>query len=96
MDQQQIAGKMMEYNKSLFDSTFKTISTIQDQSEKMLTAFMEKAAWLPDDGKKVIADWLSTYRKGREDIKAAADDKYEKVASYFMKNETAGSARMQK
>jgi hypothetical protein len=96
MDNQQITGKMLEFNKSVFDSTFKTINAIQDQSANMLISFIDKATWLPDDGKKTIADWISTYKKGRDDFKAAADDKYEKVANYFMKHENADNAKVKK
>jgi hypothetical protein len=96
MDQQQITKEMMEFNKSVMDSTFNAISSIQDQSVKMLTAFMEKATWLPDDGKKAITDWVSAYKKGRNDFKAETDKKYETVANYFMKNESATISRMKK
>lgn len=96
MDQQQIAKEMMEFNKSVFDNTFNAITSIQDQSEKILTTFMDKADWLPDDGKKVITDWISTYKKGRDEFKTATDDKYKKVASYFMKKENDSTSRRNK
>ena len=85
MEQQQIIKEMIKFNKSVMDNTFNSISTIQDQSTSTLTSFIDKTAWLPDDGKKAIADWLSTCKKGRDDFKAAADDKYEKIANYFIK-----------
>jgi hypothetical protein len=96
MDNQQITGKMLEFNKSVFDSTFKMIIAIQDQSECMLTSFMDKATWLPDDGKKAITDWISTYKKARNDFQAVADDKYEKVANYFSKIENTANATTKK
>ncbi|MEN6359937.1 MAG: hypothetical protein ABFD59_07770 [Smithella sp.] len=85
MDQRQIAKGMIEFNKSLLDNTFSAISTIQDQSAKMFTDFMDKANWLPDDGKKAINNWLAAYKKGRDDFKTATDEKYEKVANYFLR-----------
>ena len=85
MDQRQITKGMIEFNKSVLDNTFSAISTIQDQSAKMFTDFMDKANWLPDDGKKAINDWLAAYKKGRDDFKTATDEKYEKVAKYFLR-----------
>ena len=85
MDQQKITQEMIKFNKSALDDTFNTITTIQDQSARMFTAFMDKAHWLSDDGKKAINDWLAAYKKGRDDMKAATDEKYEKVANYFMR-----------
>jgi hypothetical protein len=88
MDNQKIAKDMVEFNKSLFDNTFDAISSIQDQSGKMFASFVEKAAWMPDDGKKAINNWISTYKKGCEDFKAKADERYEKAASYFTQTKT--------
>ncbi len=96
MDQQQITKEMMEFNKSIFDNTFNTITSIQDQSEKMLNSFMEKALWLPDDGKKAIKDWISAFKKGRDDFKTATDEKYETVADYFLKKGNLASPGMKK
>lgn len=96
MDQQQITREMIGFNKSVLDNTFNAISAIQDQSASMFTAFMDKANWLPDDGKKAITDWVSAYKKGRNDFKAATDEKYEKVANYFIRKENTGSPGMKK
>jgi len=88
MDPQLMTKSILQFNKSLFDSTFKTISIFQEQSERMITSFVDKAAWLPEDGKTVIHNWLSTHKKLRDEIKAAADDKYETITDYFTKNNT--------
>lgn len=96
MDQQQIAREMIEFNKTLLDNTFNAINTLQDQSARMLTAVIDKANWLPDDGKKAINDWVSAYKKGRDDFKAATDEKYEKVANYFIRLGNVGTSGMKK
>ena len=83
MDQQQIVREMIEFNKSVLDNMFNAISTIQDQSAKMFTAFVDKANWLPDPREKAINDWVAAYKEGRDDFKTATDEKYEKVADYF-------------
>ncbi|MHB8139624.1 MAG: hypothetical protein ACYDGO_14730 [Smithellaceae bacterium] len=85
MDQRQIAKGMIEFNKSVLDNTFSAISTIQDRSAKMFTDFMDKANWLPADGKKAITNWQAAYKKSRDDFKKATDEKYEKVANYFLR-----------
>ena len=72
------------------------ICSIQDQSASMFTAFMDKAHRLPDDGKKAINDWIAAYKKGRDDFKTATDEKYEKVANYFMEGENTGASKMKK
>lgn len=96
MDQRQITKGMIEFNKSVLDNTFNALSTIQDQSAKMFADFMDKANGLPDVGEKAINDGLAAYKKGRDEIKTATDDKYEKVANYFTRGENTGASAMKK
>jgi hypothetical protein len=88
MEQKQIARQMMEFNKTAFDNSFSAMSALQDQTEKLVLGFLDKAAWFPEEGKKAINDWVISYKKGREDFKAAADESYKKVADYFAGAET--------
>jgi hypothetical protein len=83
MDQKQIAKQMMDFNKNAFDSSFGAMTVLQDQTEKLVLSFLDKAPWFPEEGKKAINEWVKTYKKGREDFKTAADASYKKVAEYF-------------
>lgn len=85
MDQKQVFQQMIEFNKTAFDNSFGAMSGLQDQTEKMLLSFLSKTPWIPEEGKKVISDWIASYKKGREEFKTAADDQYKKVAAYFDK-----------
>jgi hypothetical protein len=87
MEQKQIARQMMEFNKTAFDNSFSAMSALQDQTEKLVLSFLDKAAWLPEEGKKAVSDWVISYKKGREDFKTAADESYRKVADYFAQPE---------
>ena len=87
MDQKQIAKQMMDFNKTAFDNTFNAMTILQDQTEKLVFRFLEKAPWFPEDGKKAVNEWVKAYKKGREDFKAYADDNYKKVTDYFAKAE---------
>lgn len=85
MDQKQIAKQMMEFNKTAFDNTFNAMTVLQDQTEKLVFRFLDKAQWFPAEGKNNINEWVKAYKKGREEFKAAADENYKKVADYFAK-----------
>ncbi len=87
MEQKQIARQMMEFNKTAFDNSFSSMSALQDQTEKLVLSFLDKAAWFPAEGKKAVNDWVTSYKKGREDFKNAADENYQKVADYFAQTE---------
>lgn len=83
MDPRQIAKQMLQFNKTAFDNTFDAMTVLQDQTEKMVTMFMDQAPLLPAEGKKVINDWLKAYKKGRTDFKTAVDENYKKVEEFF-------------
>jgi hypothetical protein len=83
MDPKQIAKQMVDFNKTAFDNSFEAMSALQDQAEKMFSATMEQTSFFPAEGKKLINEWIRTYKKGREDFKAAADENFKKVEAYF-------------
>jgi len=84
MEPKQIAKQMVDFNKTAFDNSFDAMAVIQDQAEKMITAMMhQQTAFFPEEGKKLINDWLKTYKKGREEFKAAADENFKKVETFF-------------
>lgn len=87
MEQNLLAKQVMEFNKTAFDNSFNAMSAIQDQTESLVLSFLDKAAWFPEEGKKAMSDWILSYKKGREDFKAAADQSYQKAAEIFTQTE---------
>lgn len=83
MDHKQIAKQMIQFNKSAFDNSFKAMSLVYDQNEKMIEAFLGQANWLPEEGRKALKEWTMSYKKGCEAFQKQVDENYEKVASYF-------------
>lgn len=83
MEQKQIVKQMMDFNKKAFDNSFSAMSELQDQTEKLVLNFLDKAEWVPEEGKKALQDWIVNCKKSRNDFKAAADDGYRKVAEFF-------------
>ena len=96
MEQKQIAKQMMEFNKTAFDNSFSAMSALQDQTETLVLSFLDKAPWFPGEGKKAINDWVASYKKGRNDFKAAADNSYQKVADYFAGIESQQTTKARK
>jgi hypothetical protein len=79
----QMLKQMLDFNKTAFDNSFSAMLTIQEQNEKMVSTFLEQAAWIPEEGKKLIQEWVDTYKKGCGDFKKTADDNYKKVVDFF-------------
>jgi hypothetical protein len=78
---------MIEFNKMAFDNTFGAIVTFQEQMEKMTNAMLVQSAWLPEDGRKALDEWIKSYKKGRDDFKKVVDEGFQKVESFFNKTD---------
>lgn len=83
MDHKQIARQMIQFNKTAFDNSFSAMNMVYEQNEKMVDTFLSQAAWLPEEGKKAISDWMAAYKNGCGEFKKLVDDNYAKVATYF-------------
>ena len=83
IDANQMLKQMLEFNKAAFDNSFNAMLTIQEQNEKMFHTFLEQATWIPEEGKKLIQEWINAYKKGCEDFKKTGDANYTKVVEFF-------------
>jgi hypothetical protein len=83
MDQKFIAKQMIQFNKTAMDNSFKAMTMVYEQNEKIAGVFLEQATWLPEEGKKAIKDWMTTYKSGCENFKSLVEDSYAKVDSFF-------------
>ena len=83
MDPLKLTKQMIDFNKASFDNTFTAMILLQEQTEKMVNAFMEQATWLPGEGRKALNEWVETVKKGREDFKKVVDQGFGKVEDYF-------------
>ena len=63
MNQFTFAKQMLDFNRTTFANTFGAMRLFQEQSEKMITTFVEQVDWIPSEGKKAIADMAVTFRK---------------------------------
>ncbi len=85
MDQKQIAKQMIQFNKTAFDNSFSAMTMVYEQNEKMLETFLGQASGLPEEGKKAIKEWMTSYSTGCSDFKKQVDENYAKVEEYFEK-----------
>ncbi|MCK7507327.1 MAG: hypothetical protein MZV70_26970 [Desulfobacterales bacterium] len=83
MDPKQIAKQMIVFNKTAFDNNFRAMQALQEQTERLVNKFWDKSPMFPEEGKKVISDWMTAYKKGCEDFKSVVDDNFKKVEDFF-------------
>jgi hypothetical protein len=61
MDSKNLMKEMVDFNKMAFDNLFNAMNILQDQMEKIVSMYPEKAPWFPEEGKKLITDWVKAY-----------------------------------
>ena len=83
MDPKQVAKQMIQFNKTAFDNTFTAMTVLQEQTEKMMSMFLEQSPWIPAERKKDISDWIKAYKRGRDNFKIVVEDNYKKVEDFF-------------
>lgn len=87
--------QLVEFQKAAIDSTFDAVSAFQDQQEQYLNDMMERASFMPDEGREVVHQWVDAFRRGREDFKTTIDKSYELVEQYFDRQDAENSEEQQ-
>jgi polyhydroxyalkanoate synthesis regulator phasin len=83
MDQNAIVKQLIEFQKTTVDNSFNALKMVQEQTEKIARSFLDQANWLPEEGKKVVDQWMNAYKKGQDDYKKVVDENFKKVEDYF-------------
>jgi hypothetical protein len=83
MESTKIAKQMIDFQKTTFDNSFSAMVMLQEQTERMANTLLDQATWMPEEGKKVVNDWVKAYKKGREDFKKVVDDNFKMVETFF-------------
>ena len=88
MDQKILFKQMIDMQKVAFDNSFKVMTTIREQGEKMANMVLEEASWLPEEGKKAMTDWIGTYKKGYDNFRDAVAENFNKMQDCFVVSES--------
>ncbi len=74
METPKIAKQMIGFQKVVFNNSFNSLATVQDQTETMVKNFMGQFPWVNEDAKKQMDESYAYIKKARDDFKKAVDD----------------------
>jgi hypothetical protein len=83
MDQKDVFRQMMKFNKQTFENTFNALVVFQDQSEALFNGMLDRATWMPEEGRKAVGDWVKAYKKNREDFRKSVNDGFGKLEDFM-------------
>jgi hypothetical protein len=87
MNTLQIPKQIIEFNKMTIDKSLENMMLLQDQSQRFTSGLLDKSVWMPEEGKKAINDWMKSYKKSFEGMKAASDEGYKMMSKIFSNGE---------
>ena len=73
-----MAKQMIDFQKTIFNNSFNTLSVFQNQTESMIKSFTGQLPWMTEDGKKQISENFNLAKKAGDEFKKAVDDGYAK------------------
>lgn len=81
MNNEEMTRQMFKLHKSSFDNSFSAFVALQDHMEGLLKIFIDQSPVINDEGKKMINQWVSAYKKERDNFKKAVNKGYDKTES---------------
>jgi hypothetical protein len=90
METEKMAKQMVDFYKSTYDNSYNAMVMVQEQMERGVRTMLDQATWLPEEGRKVLDEWLKAYKQGREELKKTVEENYKKVEEFFVNASKAG------
>lgn len=78
METVKFARQSLLFQKTIFENSFNALVLSQDQTEKMVSAYLEQLPWVTEEGRTSLKDTVDMAKKARDDFKKAVDEGYKK------------------
>ena len=77
MEAMKFVQPVMNANKIAFQTWFQSVSAMQDQAEQMMNYAWKQSPMVPESSKKMVNEWMSMFKKERENVKKTVDHSFE-------------------
>lgn len=69
MDSSDLFKQMLDFQKTVFNSSFNTMSVVKNRVEKIMGMYVEQVEWSCDKWNNAVNDWTESYEHGCEALK---------------------------
>ncbi|MDA8307998.1 MAG: hypothetical protein M0Z81_14375 [Deltaproteobacteria bacterium] len=83
MREETMGRQMIDLQRIGVDGMIDYAITLWNYTGSMFNWFLNQAGWIPEEGKKVITEWINTNRKGCETFKDAVDNGYSNLEKFL-------------
>lgn len=84
MEQIQMTKKVIDFQKMSFDHWFNAISMIQGQAESTMDMMINQSAWIPEDGRNALRNWVNVCQQERDRFKTYVDKGFSAFEKAFV------------
>lgn len=66
--------KILDFQKDVFFQWYDVMTSIQEQATTSLKTVMAQSNWMPDEGRRMLQNWVDACQKGCDDYKELVED----------------------
>jgi len=85
----QFALSLVDFQRTTFKSTTKTVFAMQDQTEKLLRDAMKNSKMVPKEGEKVVNEWIKMIHRTRSDFQKTMELSFDLIADLIKRIQKA-------
>jgi hypothetical protein len=94
VEYRQINKSVFDFQKASFDNWYGAVSLVQDQAASTMDMMLNQAAWIPEDGRNAIQNWVEAAKDERERFKSYVDKSFAGFEKLVLEpRKPAGSAK---
>ncbi|NTW77917.1 MAG: hypothetical protein HGB33_09160 [Syntrophaceae bacterium] len=79
MDNMRITKEMIALNKTVFNDYFIARNALYEQTARLMNKFWEKSPMFPENGRKVVFEWMRNYKIGCESFKNIMNENFKQL-----------------
>ena len=83
MYQDNIAKQIIDFQKTAFENSYGAMVILQGQAQVAFNTVLEQTPWVPEEGRKVIDEWIQMSETGRDTFKRLIDDGFETLTGLY-------------
>ncbi len=89
MEKAMVKG-ILDFQKAMFDNVFSAANIFQDQAERATKMLIDSSPVpFPEEGRKMMDDWVEAFKRGREEFRRAVNESYAKMEESLTRTERA-------
>lgn len=80
-----ILKNILAYQKAGFENAYNSAVVIHDKTQGWLSEALDKAPYMPEQGKELVKSWMDNIKEARDGLKQYVSDQQSSIETLFTK-----------